>query len=192
MRLVLAALALATVVLSSSQAQAQNSQNQQATEQCAVMRAMMWLDNAVARGGSGLGAEQRAMLDARERVACATGVEAQPTEYWPNGGLLRSGDAWYYPNGGMYQSGSGAWYYSNGGMFASGSSWYYPHGGMLASSGTWYGPDGSMSSETGLLTLALSRLPRERGDQLLGLRNGEQTDFWRMVYLVAMVWEATH
>jgi hypothetical protein len=106
--------------------------------------------------------------------------------------MLRSGDTWYFPNGTMYQSGSGAWYYSNGTMFVSGATWYYPSGTMLASNGTWYGPDGSMSSETGLLTLALSRIERSRGDQLLGLRNQETSDFWRMVYLVSLVWEATH
>ena len=178
------------VALGASRVEAQN--NQRVSDQCAVLRAMQWLDNVTGRGGSGLSAEHRGMLDTRERVACSTGTEAAPTEYWPNGGMLRSNDTWYYPNGGMYQSGSGAWYYSNGGMFASGQSWYYPSGGMLASNGTWYAPDGSMSSETGLLTLALSRIARDRGDQLLGLRNAETNDFWRMIYLVSLVWEATH
>lgn len=190
MRFVLAAsLALASI-LSATTASAQN--NQRATEQCSVLHAMQWLDNATARGGAGLSAEARGMIDTRERVACATGTDAAATEYWPNGTMFRSGDTWYYPNGTMYQSGSGTWYYSNGGMFASGSTWYYPNGGMLAANGTWYGPDGAMSSETGLLTLALSRLPRARGDELLNLRNQESNDFWRTVYLVAMVWEATH
>lgn len=173
-----------------SRVEAQN--NTRISEQCAVLRAMQWLDNATARGGSSLSPEHRGMLDTRERVACSTGTEAAATEYWPNGGMLRSNDTWYYPNGGMYQSGSGAWYYSNGGMFASGQTWYYPNGGMFASNGTWYGPDGAMSSETGLLTLALSRIARERGDQLMGLRNAETNDFWRMIYLVSLVWEATH
>ncbi len=190
MRFVVAASLVLATLLSTAAASAQN--NQRATEQCSVLRAMQWLDNATTRGGSGLSGEARAMIDTRERVACATGSDAAATEYWPNGTMLRSGDTWYYPNGTMYQSGSGAWYYSNGTMFVSGTSWYYPSGTMLASNGTWYGPDGSMSSETGLLTLALSRLPRPRGDELLNLRNQESTDFWRMVYLMAMIWEATH
>ncbi|MFO0710385.1 MAG: hypothetical protein U0353_11135 [Sandaracinus sp.] len=190
MRLALASLIVLASLSLAPRASAQN--NQTVTEQCAILRAMQWLDNATTRGGNGLSAEHRGMLDARERVACATGSDAAQTEYWPNGGLLRSGGAWYYPNGGMYQSGAGAFYYSNGGMFSASDSWYYPNGGMLTSGGNWYAPDGSMSSETGLLTLALSRIARERGDQLLGLRQQERTDFWRMVYLVALVWEATH
>jgi hypothetical protein len=190
MRLVLASCLALAALLSSNVASAQN--NQRATEQCSVLRAMQWLDNATARGGSALSPDHRGMVDTRERVACGTGAEAAATEYWPNGTMLRSGDTWYFPNGTMYQSGSGTWYYSNGTMFVSGATWYYPNGTMLASNGTWYGPDGSMSSETGLLTLALSRIERSRGDQLLGLRNQETNDFWRMVYLVSLVWEATH
>jgi hypothetical protein len=119
MRLVLASSLALLALLFTSGASAQN--NQRATEQCSVLRAMQWLDNATARGGSGLSPDARAMIDTRERVACGTGAEAAVTEYWPNGTMLRSGDTWYFPNGTMYQSGSGAWYYSNGTMFASGA-----------------------------------------------------------------------
>lgn len=178
------ALASAIALLAGT-AEAQNQQ-QPATEQCAVMRAMQWLANV----SPPLDAAARQMLDERERVACAAGIEAAPQEYWPNGVTLRSGDAWYYPNGVTYTSGS-AWYYPNGVTFASSNAWYYPNGVTMAANGTWYAPDGATSSETGLMTFALSRLRRERGDELLGLRGAPGcADFWRMVYLLTMVWEA--
>jgi hypothetical protein len=135
-------------------------------------------------------ANGRQMLDERQRVACAAGLEAAATETWPNGVTFRSGDSWYYPNGVTYYSGS-SWYYSNGVTFSSGGSWYYSNGVTMASGASWYAPNGVMSSETGLLTDALPRLSRERGDELLGARSRPGTaDFWRMIYLMAMVWEA--
>jgi hypothetical protein len=161
------------------------AQNARATELCSVMRAMQWL--ADIQGG--MSPDVRAPIDMRERVACGAGIEAAPDERWENGAMLRSGDAWYYPNGAMYYSGS-AWYYPNGAMFASGNAWYYPHGGMLATGGTYYAPNGAMSSESALLAQAIQRLPRERGDWLLGLYQNESVPFWRTVYLARMVWES--
>jgi hypothetical protein len=180
--LTLASLALVLAFGFSGTAQAQNRPE---TEQCSVLRAMQWLDN-----GAPMDTNGRTMLDERERVACAAGLEAQSTEYWPNGVTFRSGSTWYYPNATTYSTGS-AWYYPNGVTFTANNAWYYPNGVTLAANGQWYDAAGTMSSETGLLTTSLSRLPRARGDELLGARSRPGTaDFWRMIYLVAMVWES--
>lgn len=182
-RLVLVASSLALVLV--SLALPASAQNRPETEQCSVLRAMQWLDGAAPMDPS-----YRQMVDDRERVTCAAGLEAAETEYWPNGVTFRSGDAWYYPSGTTYYSG-GSWYYANGVTFASGGSWYYASGVTLASGGSWYAPSGVVSSESGLLTDALSRLSRERGDELLGARSRPGTaDFWRMIYLMTMVWES--
>ena len=164
-------LPLAALALSFTFAGAAHAQNRPETEQCSVLRAMQWLDNGAPMDSAG-----RTMLDERERVACAAGLEAAGTEYWPNGVTFRAGATWYYPNGTTYSTGS---------------AWYYPNGVTLAANGQWYDASGGTSSETGLLTTALSRLPRARGDELLGARSRPGTaDFWRMIYLVAMVWES--
>jgi hypothetical protein len=178
-------LVLASVVFALASAGTVEAQNRPETEQCSVLRAMQWLDNAAPMDANG-----REMLDERERVACAAGLEAASTEYWPNGTTFRAGDAWYYPNGTTYSAG-GAWYYPNGVTFAAGNAWYYANGVTLAAGGQWYAANGVASSETGLITQALSRLGRARGDELLGARSRPGTaDFWRMIYLMAMVWES--
>lgn len=156
------------------------------TWQCDTIRSMMWL--AIASGHDGT--PDYATMAERERIACAMGVEAGPTEYWPSGGVFRSGDSWYYPNGGAARSGD-SWYYPHGGAARSGASWYYPNGGVMRSGASWYAPDGSPSSESGLITFAIPRVSRERGDELMGLYRNSSDPNWAMTYLVVLVSEAS-
>jgi hypothetical protein len=178
-----AALVLFAVVASPSAPHAA-AQNTPVTMQCQVLRGMQWLDNMT----RGLSSEARAMVDQRERIGCGMGVEAQPMEYWPNGGVFRSGDQWYYPHGGVYYAGN--YYFSNGGVFATSTGeYYYPNGGLIFGSGNWYAVNGGLSSETGIMSAALPRLSRQRGDELLGYYRRETDSLWRMIYLTSLAWE---
>lgn len=182
-RFVLAAL-LALVVAPSSIAHAQG--NGVETTQCQMVRMMEWLSIAA---GVASGPSYDA-LSLRERVACGGGVEAADPEYWPNGATLRSGDNWYYPNGAAAVSG-GSSYFPNGAAAGTGGVWYYPNGAAMQSGAQFYLPNGAASSEAGLVEYAMSRLSRERSDELLGFRMRTSDPFWRTVFLIVLVSEAS-
>lgn len=156
------------------------------TWQCDAIRSMMWLAIAAGMDGS----PDYATMGERERIACGMGMEAGPTEYWPSGGVFRSGETWYYPNGGVARSGE-TWYYPHGGTARSGTTWYYPNGGVMRSGDAWYLPNGTASSESGVVSFALPRVSRERGDELMGLHRNSTDYGWAMTYLVVLVSEAS-
>jgi hypothetical protein len=179
---ILAALVFLAVAPSRSEAQTNGTE----TQQCSMIRVMQWLSIAA---GVGSGAEYDA-LSMRERIACGAGVEASSPEYWPSGATLRSGDAWYYPSGATAITGS-ATYYPNGATAGSGDAWYYPNGATMMAGGQYYLPNGASSSESGVLEYAMGRLSRERADELLGLRMRSADAFWRNLFFVVMVSEAS-
>ena len=146
---------------------------------------MEWLAITAGQYGS---SDYQTMAD-REQVACS-GVEAGATEYWPNGVTFRSGSTWYYPNGVTAYSGS-TWYYPNGVTAMSGSTLYYPNGVTALSGSQYYDFRGVTTSESGLLTTASSGLTRERFADLNGRRASATTTFWRNLYLLTMVTEAS-
>lgn len=181
-RLGLAALLALSLAPSIAHAQGNGAE----TVQCQMVRVMQWLSIAVAAGG---GADYDA-LSLRERVACGGGVEAADPEYWPNGVTLHTGGNWYYPSGVAAISG-GATYYPNGVTAGNNGVWYYPNGVTMQSGAQLYLPNGAASSEAGLVEFALSRLPRERADELLGYRMRTTDPFWRTVFLIVLVSEAS-
>lgn len=155
------------------------------TWQCDAVRSMMWL--AIAQGADGTA--DYATMGERERIACGMGVEAGPTEYWPSGVVFRSGESWYYPSGVVARSGE-SWYYPSGVVARSGTSWYYPSGVVMRSGDSWYLPNGVASSESGVMSFALPRVSRERGDELLGLYRASTDYGWAMTYLLVLASEA--
>lgn len=155
------------------------------TEQCTNLWAMEWLTVTAGQYGS---ADYQALTQ-REQVACS-GVEAGATEYWGNGVTFRSGSTWYYPNGVTAISGD-TFYYPNGVTAMSGSTLYYPNGVTALSGSQYYDTRGTTSSESGLLTLAASGLTRERYAELSQRRSSATTTFWRNMYLLVMVSEAS-
>jgi hypothetical protein len=179
-------LSLAFALALTSFATTASAQQGGVTWQCDAIRSMMWLAIAAGMDGS----PDYATMAERERIACGMGMEAGPTEYWPSGGVFRSGETWYYPSGGVARSGE-TWYYPSGGTARSGTTWYYPSGGVMRSGGTWYLPSGAASSESGVVSYALPRVSRERGDELMGLRRGSTDEAWAMTYLVVLVSEAS-
>jgi hypothetical protein len=178
--------ALLLLALSFAPSLAHAQGNGTETQQCQMIRMMQWLSIAA---GAASGPEYEA-LSLRERVACGGGIEAGDPEYWPTGATLRSGGTWYFPNGATALSGETT-YYPNGATAGSGGTWYYPNGATMYSGGQYYLPNGASSSESGLLEYAMPRLTRERSDELLGLRMRTADPFWRTLFFVVMVSEAS-
>ena len=61
----------------------------------------------------------------------------------------------------------------------------------MSGGGQFYLPNGAASSESGLVEYAMSRVARERFDELLGMRMRATDPFWRTLFLVVLVSEAS-